>query len=124
MNIEAKQQIAKYAMEMIYEAHPDLWERFGERGVLHTEKDNIHHLDHLESAYAVGQSQLFTDYAVWLETVLVSRNVETALIIENFQILIDIIPEKLSSEEESFMIRCLQEAIQHLDQSAPKGTRL
>lgn len=124
MNQEAKQQIAKYAMEMIYEAHPDLWERFGERGVHHTEKDNLHHLEHLESAYAVGQSSLFTDYAKWLETVLVSRNVETALIIENFQILMDIIPEKLSSQEETFMIRCLQEAISHLEQDESKGKRL
>lgn len=124
MNLEAKQQIAHSAMEMIYKAHPDLWERFGERGVHHTEKDNLHHLDHLESAYAIGQSRLFTDYAGWLETVLTSRNIETALIIENFQILIHIIPEKADEDEGTFMIRCLKEAIDYLEQSGLKGKPL
>ncbi|MGI2327574.1 hypothetical protein [Planococcus sp. YIM B11945] len=109
-----KQQIAKEARESIYAAHPQLIERFGENGIIHTEKDNMHHLDHLESAYSLNQVQLFLDYTKWLETVLSSRNVGTHLIIDNFERLIAIIPGKTELDEEAFMLHCLEQAIQLL----------
>jgi hypothetical protein len=116
MNSLAKQQIAKEARESIYAAHPELIERFGENGIIHTEKDNMHHLDHLETAYSLNQVELFLDYTKWLETVLTSRNVGTHLIIDNFERLIAILPGKVSPEEELFMIRCLEKAIALLNE--------
>ncbi|PSL40783.1 hypothetical protein B0H99_104245 [Planomicrobium soli] len=115
MNLLTKQQIAKETRESIYAAHPSLVERFGENGIVHTEKDNIHHLDHLETAYSLKQPSLFLDYTKWLQTVLESRNVGTHLIIDNFERLIAILPGKVKLEEEEFMILCLKEAIHLLD---------
>lgn len=114
MNLLTKQQIAKEARESIYAAHPFLIEKFGENGIIHTEKDNMHHLDHLETAYSMKQPELFLEYTKWLETVLSSRNVGTHLIIDNFERLIDILPGKTEHEEETFMIHCLEEAIRLL----------
>lgn len=110
MNKTVKDQIALETAESIYTAYPSLWERFGERGFQHTEKDNHHHLDHLETAYELEDKQVFLDYSRWLETVLNSRNVETALIIDNFERLIKILPGKTGMQEESFMLECLREA--------------
>lgn len=110
MNKAIKGQIALETAKSIYEAYPNLWERFGERGFQHTEKDNHHHLDHLETAYELEDMQVFLDYSRWLETVLNSRNVETALIIDNFERLIDILPGKTGKQEERFMLACLNEA--------------
>lgn len=110
MNKAIKDQIALETAKSIYEAYPNLWERFGERGFQHTEKDNHHHLDHLETAYELEDKQVFLDYSRWLETVLNSRNVETALIIDNFERLIDILPGKTGKQEERFMLDCLNEA--------------
>ncbi|MBZ5200533.1 hypothetical protein HU147_04800 [Planomicrobium chinense] len=110
MNKAIKDKIALETAKSIYEAYPNLWERFGEQGFQHTEKDNHHHLDHLETAYELEDKQVFLDYSLWLETVLNSRNVETALIIDNFERLIDILPGKTEKQEERFMLDCLKEA--------------
>lgn len=110
MNMETKKAIASETAKSIYEAYPDLWERFGEKGFIHTEEDNQHHLDHLETAYSMADEAIFLDYAKWLESVLLSRGVETALIIDNFDRLISILPGKVDGEEEAFMLGCLKGA--------------
>ncbi len=115
MNQQQKQQIAEKAAEGIYEAYPNLWERFGDRGYAHTVKDNHHHLDYLETAWELQSEQSFLDYAVWLETVLVSRNVETALIIDNFQRLIEIVPLYTETTQGDFMRGCLDRAVRLLE---------
>lgn len=111
MKNDVKNKIASETAKSIYAAYPTLWERFGERGFEHTEKDNHHHLDHLETAYSLKDEQVFIDYTLWLETVLTSRNVETALIIDNFERLLQILPGNTEQEEEVFMSGCLKSAI-------------
>lgn len=110
MKMETKQLIAAETAKSIYAAYPNLWERFGEKGFIHTEKDNHHHLDHLETAFSMKDEDIFLDYTKWLETVLQSRGVETALIIDNFNRLMDILPGKVAAEEEVFMLTCLEKA--------------
>lgn len=110
MKTEVKNEIAAATAKSIYEAYPNLWERFGERGFLRTEEDNHHHLDHLETAFDLQDRQIFIDYSLWLEGVLNSRNVETALIIDNFNRLMETLPGKAASAEEAFMLDCLSEA--------------
>lgn len=118
MNQVLKKQIAKSAADQIYESYPALWDRFGERGFEHTEKDNLHHLDHLETAYDLNDKQVFLDYTIWLEKILTSRNVGADLIIDNFERLISLVEEAERNEKE-FMQQCLQEAIDLL-----KGSNL
>ncbi|MFC4712780.1 hypothetical protein [Planococcus dechangensis] len=115
MNLQQKQQIAQDTANGIYEAYPNLWERFGDRGFEHTVKDNHHHLDHLETAWELKDQQVFLDYAVWLETVLVSRNVETALIIDNFERLMAVVPHHTEMAQADFMQGCLRKAVQLLE---------
>lgn len=115
MTPEQKQLIAKKTADAIYEAYPNLWDRFGDRGYAHTIKDNHHHLDYLETAWELNSSQSFVDYAIWLETVLVSRNVETALIIDNFKRLIEIVPRYTEAMQGDFMLGCLDRAVRLLE---------
>lgn len=114
MNREVKSRIAADTAKSIYEAYPNLWERFGERGFLRTEEDNMHHLDHLETAFELEDQQVFIDYSKWLETVLTSRNVETALIVDNFERLIKALPGNVAANEEEFMVGCLKHANKEL----------
>lgn len=111
MKTVLKEQIAKKAADQLYDAYPSLWERFGERGFEHTEKDNMHHLDHLETAYDLNDRQVFLEYTLWLEKILSSRNVETALITDNFERLISLLNDEVEPEEKEFMQLCLQESI-------------
>lgn len=115
MTPEQKQLIAKKTADAIYEAYPNLWDRFGDRGYAHTIKDNHHHLDYLETAWELNSSQSFVDYVIWLETVLVSRNVETALIIDNFKRLIEIVPRYTETMQGDFMLGCLDRAVRLLE---------
>lgn len=117
MNKETKNKIAADTAKSIYDAYPTLWERFGERGYEHTEKDNHHHLDHLDTAFSLNDEKIFTDYVLWLETVLTSRNVESALIIDNFERLQKVLPGNIDTDEEVFMLRCLTNAIAVLSPS-------
>lgn len=110
MNTETKDRIASATANSIYEAYPSLWDRFGERGFHRTEEDNRHHLDHLETAYDLQDPKIFLDYSAWLEGVLNSRNVETGLIIDNFERLMDILPGKAEKAEGEFMLSCLKQA--------------
>lgn len=110
MKEEIKSRIASETAKSIYQGYPALWERFGEQGFLRTEEDNRHHLDHLETAYDLADSQIFIDYSLWLEGVLNSRQIETALIIDNFDRLMHALPGKISAPEEVFMLDCLQKA--------------
>lgn len=114
MNGEVKTRIAAHTAKSIYEAYPNLWERFGERGFLRTEEDNMHHLDHLETAFELQDQKVFVDYSKWLETVLTSRHVETALIVDNFERLIQELPGNVGAAEEKFMIACLERANKEL----------
>ncbi|MFD1031274.1 hypothetical protein [Metaplanococcus flavidus] len=117
MKSETKQLIAAETAKSIYAAYPNLWERFGEKGVMHTEKDNHHHLDHLETAFDIDDDAIFLDYTKWLESVLSSRGVETALIVDNFERLMKILPGKVELEEETFMLACLKKANALLNQA-------
>lgn len=121
MNTENKNEIASATAKSIYEAHPTLWDRFGERGFLRTEEDNRHHLDHLETAYDLQDPRIFLDYSLWLQGVLNSRNVETRLIIDNFERLMVVLPGKASKAEEAFMLACLSHANKSLSKRALEG---
>ncbi|MFG6148123.1 hypothetical protein [Halobacillus sp. B23F22_1] len=106
MNNREKDQLVHRVVEEIYEAHPALWDRFGQNGRDRTEEDNYHHIDHLYTAYEMNSAEYFLDYTTWLENVLTSRGVGTDLIIDNFERLVchikmmDWEPEQ---EKESFI---------------------
>jgi len=71
----------------LYARHPELTERFGERGARACREDIAHHLDYLEGALAVNDAALFSAYAVWLFSVLDSRGVPTRHLAESFELL-------------------------------------
>lgn len=112
MTMTWKDQIAQEVTAEIYQAYPWLEERFGDSGKEHTLKDNYHHLDFLESAFASGSSKVFTDYTIWLIDVLTSRHVPLHLIDDNFTRLLRHIHLVDEPEKQEFMKVCLTQAIQ------------
>lgn len=80
-----KSKLVKLVVEDIYESYPWLTERFGQNGIERTIEDNYHHLNHLETAYEMGQESFFIDYSKWLESILTSRGVGTDLIVDNYK---------------------------------------
>lgn len=63
-------------VERQYNRHPDLLERFGERGRKACRDDVRYHIDYLCAAVDSGRQQPFADYVGWLAELLEKRGVE------------------------------------------------
>ncbi|WP_028783623.1 hypothetical protein [Thalassobacillus devorans] len=117
MRISEKQKLVELVVEDIYQAYPELVGRFGESGRIRTLEDNHHHLDHLDTAFQMGNSTFFLDYTNWLNSVLTSRGVGTQLIIDNYERLLKWMEEvsfEQSEEREAYQ-EYLRAGIKELD---------
>jgi MerR family transcriptional regulator, light-induced transcriptional regulator len=82
-----RERAVSAVVDALYTRHPDLAERFGQRG-LDTFSEDIHqHLDYLDATLATGEAALFTDYAIWLKAVLSSRGMPPSHLAESFDLL-------------------------------------
>jgi hypothetical protein len=80
--------------EKIYKNDPSLMDRYGEKGRAKCIEDNHHHFKHLETAYELDNKGFFTDYALWLDGILQKFGMTTALLMDNFSIIIDVLNEQ------------------------------
>ncbi|QCT01223.1 hypothetical protein E6C60_0500 [Paenibacillus algicola] len=87
--IEEYADMIQQVMDMIYTADPSLLQRYGERGRQKCREDNLHHLKHLETAFQLGNTSVFTDYALWLEGILSKHAMKTRTLTDNFQYMLD-----------------------------------
>jgi hypothetical protein len=78
----------------IYEAYPELLSKYGEQGKQKCREDNRHHLRHLETAYQVGSDQVFVDYAIWLNGILIRHGMGPEHLIDNFERIYQVLQGK------------------------------
>ncbi|KML34171.1 hypothetical protein [Rossellomorea marisflavi] len=98
-------------VEKLYKRYPELQDRFGEEGRRKCREDNVHHFNYLQSAADVGEEKVFVDYAVWLNSVLVSRGMKPDHLIDNFVCIQEAIEE---GEGDERFISYLQAAIRSI----------
>ena len=101
------------AVEKLYERYPELDEKFGESGRKKCYEDNIHHFNYLESAADVGESKVFSDYALWLNSVLVSRGMKSDHLIDNFNCIMESLEEADVEKGKAFKLY-LKQAIESI----------
>ncbi len=80
-------------VEKLYKRYPELQDRFGEEGRRKCREDNVHHFNYLQAAADVGEEKIFVDYAIWLNSVLVSRGMKPDHLIDNFVCIQEAIEE-------------------------------
>ena len=83
-------ELSQQVLDRMYE-NPFWMERYGERGRRFANEDSLHHIDYLDQALAAGDAGVFTRYARWLRSVLVSRGMCTEHLAENFRLLAEAI---------------------------------
>lgn len=83
-------ELSRRALAEMYE-DPFWLARFGARGQRFAEQDGEYHVSYLVSALALGNADVFTGYARWLQTLLVSRGMCTRHVAENFERLAQVI---------------------------------
>jgi hypothetical protein len=93
MNKQVREEIIEQVTDGIYEAYPEIMERFGEAGRKRCVEDNHHHFDHLQTATELNQPEVFTNYAVWLTNLLTQRGMNKQHVIDNFQRIHDALNE-------------------------------
>lgn len=77
--------IAELVTTQIYEAYPELLEKYGEQGKRKCKEDNVHHMRQLDAAFRLANDQPFVDYALWLNGILVRHGMLLAHLIDNFE---------------------------------------
>ncbi|MET3683891.1 hypothetical protein ABID56_002007 [Alkalibacillus flavidus] len=110
------QQLVDSVVSAIYQETPELYDRFGERGLERCREDNFYHLQYLTTSFQLQSTSIFLDYTSWLNEVLTSRGIDRDHIIQNYRLLIDAIPKTIDDDAEQFFFQsCLTQAIDHLD---------
>ncbi|OLS36930.1 hypothetical protein BTR22_09520 [Alkalihalophilus pseudofirmus] len=104
--------------EEIYQAYPELEEKYGEAGRRKCREDNQHHFHSLETAYQMKQEKIFVDYALWLNGILVKHGMDKQHLIDNFERIERLIKEKVDDEKEEAFKTYLQAAIQAVNENS------
>ncbi|WP_409291283.1 hypothetical protein [Peribacillus sp. SCS-37] len=105
-------RLAGQVTDKIYEKEPGLLDKFGEQGKTKCLEDNHHHFKHLRSSFELDNSKFFTDYAVWLNGILVRHGMETRHLIENLDLISEVLqcPECSGDKEAQAYLGYLAEA--------------
>lgn len=69
--------LARAVTDALYDAVPELAERYGPVGREKCLQDMHHNLEHLASAVELERPAMFADYTRWLDALLRARNVAT-----------------------------------------------
>ncbi|NIK12011.1 hypothetical protein [Alkalibacillus almallahensis] len=110
------QQLVDAVVADIYKEKPELYDRFGDKGVERCREDNYFHLQYLTTSYHLKSTSIFLDYTAWLNEVLTSRGIDSGHIVQNYRLLIEHIPKTITDfNEQHFFITCLKKAIAQLD---------
>lgn len=94
-------------VERQYRRHPELLERFGERGREACRADIRHHIDYLRAAVDSGRNQPFADYLRWVAELLKSRGVDVLHLNNSLDDLAGFYGERLSGKDQARILDVL-----------------
>lgn len=101
----------------IYANHPELLQRFGEKGKAACREDIHHHLEYLGASLYGEDGGPFREYVLWLASVLESRGVPGSHLLESLQLLRQFFESRLGADQAAPVLDRLQDGIDGL--SAP-----
>ncbi|TYP79699.1 hypothetical protein [Paenibacillus methanolicus] len=114
--------IIREVTDGIYEAYPELLDKYGESGKRKCIEDNEHHCRYLETSLALKDDKVFTDYALWLNNLLQQRGMSADHVIDNFERIAAAAQGRMPEEKQIRVAELLQSAIRSLrgdDQQSP-----
>jgi len=115
--------IARAAVEALYDARPDLAQRYGDAGRRHCAKDLGHHLRFLAAAVELDDPKVFTDYAAWAARVMVTHKVAPEDALVSFRCLLAAAPPAVPARSADAVRRILTSAVRHLESHPPRAPR-
>lgn len=112
------------AVEEIYREFPELLERYGEQGRRKCREDNEHHWRHLHTDWQLSDEKVFTDYASWLQGILLRHGMLREHLIANFRGLWKALEvyEGLEANQRTVYVNLLSAGIDCLERETASGT--
>ncbi|MRX71544.1 hypothetical protein GJU40_05060 [Bacillus lacus] len=102
--------IVEKVTNQIYQDYPELQEKYGDRGREKCKEDNVHHMKHLETSFAMQNKEFFIDYSIWLNGILNRHGMDSSHLAYNYTILQKYIGEEFTEEKAKFFVECLSRA--------------
>lgn len=106
--------IAEAVTARHYARHPDLLERFGERGREKCLQDAHFHLSYLAEALSSALPSLFADYVAWAKVMLEQRGVTAADLAGNLEILRETLVALLPAPASAAAVACVDAGLERL----------
>lgn len=111
------EKIIEEITDGIYQAYPELMDKYGEQGRRKCKEDNLHHFKQLESTYELDNAQVFIDYSLWLNGILTRHGMAANHLIDNFKRIKQAIKGSLSEEKEQKFSFYLEKGIEVLEEA-------
>jgi hypothetical protein len=102
----------------VYRRHPEMIDKFGEKGRRQTMADLHKHFHYLQTAFRLQAPELFVDHVKWLYNVLSSRKIDIQYVITGLSMMKESV-KKMPSEKELFYRSCLADAIEWMKETRP-----
>jgi methanogenic corrinoid protein MtbC1 len=97
--LDARRRLLAEALtERHYELHPDLAQRYGERGRAKCLQDAEYHLSYLADSIAGASPSLFADYIAWARVMLSTRGIPTDDLANNLIVLSEMLRRELPGD--------------------------
>ena len=111
-----KSSLAQAITDALYEERPQLLARYGETGRVRCLEDMHFNIEHLVPAVALGESQLFARYVVWLRDMLGARNVPVDDVRRSLQLTAEVVQQHLPPSDAQRVVDIVNAGITALDQ--------
>ena len=115
--------IARAAVDALYDARPDLAQRYGDAGRRHCAKDLGHHLRFLAAAVEMNEPRLFTDYAAWAARVMVTHKVALDDALASFRCLLETAPPAVPAQSADVVRQIITTGLRHVESHPPREPR-
>ncbi|HEV2843481.1 MAG TPA: hypothetical protein VG477_01435, partial [Thermoanaerobaculia bacterium] len=90
-----RRPLAEALTERHYELHPDLVQRYGERGRGKCLQDAEYHISYLADSIAAASPSLFADYVAWARVMLSTRGIPSDDLANNLMALSETLRREL-----------------------------
>ena len=94
-----KEEIARATTETLYAAHPEMLEKYGERGRAKCLQDMRYTLEYLRTSVVLEDPSVFERYVTWLVSLLRARDIPPTDVRASLDAMLVVIAARLAREE-------------------------
>ncbi len=113
------EELALAVTDALYDSHPDLQATYGEAGRAKCLQDTRHTLEHLASAVALVEPDLFVGYVAWLVDLLRPRGIPVEHVRGSLEATRAVLSARLSVDESAAACAPLHTALASLPARQP-----